>query len=149
MSQKGNKIHQIITHLTGAACIAVDGVTETVQNATAAVGEKYDVIKLTIELKQLYAEQTDVFTEIGHTLFLVEQDDFSAPVEHTEEAIDTQQTIDRLLLLAANIQTEIDAITLQIETLSGNVFCPVCDKACDAHDTFCAACGAKLHQYKG
>lgn len=146
--KKDSRINEILTHLACAASAAADSVSDVVQSTGQVVGDKYDVVKLNIELARLQEEQRKLFSDIGRTLFLVKSGEVAAdptPEEAIEpEVSDAQQTIDRLLLLADQKQQEIDDITLRLKKLNGATVCIICGKVADSKDIFCSVCGAKL-----
>lgn len=145
MSKKNNAINQILAHLANAAAAAADGVTDAVQSAGQVVGEKYDSVKLRIELSRLQSEQKKLFADIGRTMYLIQSGELAAD-EKTEEGeiIDAQQTVDRFLLLADQKQQDIDLVADRLSKVSGDKVCTVCGNISDAKDVFCPACGAKL-----
>lgn len=139
---KNSKINQILAHLAGAASAAADGVSGAVHSAGTAVAEKYDAIKLNVELNRLQAEQKVLFEDIGRTMFLIQAGAFNRDTKG--EVVDAQQMVDRFLLLADQKQQEIDLISERLHELNGEKVCPVCGKVCKPEDTFCSACGAQL-----
>lgn len=145
MERKPDKISQILTHLAGAASAAADGVSDAVHAGKQAVGEKYDEVKLSIELSRLQEEQQKYFRDIGRTMHLIQSGVFAAEDDATQgELVDAQQTIDRLLLLADQKQQEIDQIAQRLSELNGSKMCVVCGKVASSKDSYCAACGTKL-----
>lgn len=143
--KKDNRINDILSHLASAAYAAADTVSDAMQTTGQAVGEKYDAMKLNIELSRLQDEQTKLFSDIGRTMFMIKSGGFDSTVETEEaEVVDAQQVIDRLLILADQKQQAIDDISKRLKKLSGAKVCVVCGKVSDNKDVFCAGCGAKL-----
>lgn len=142
MSKDNNAIQQIIESLANAATAAASTVGSAAQKAGKAVGEKYDVVKMKLELNRLQSEQRNVFADIGRTMFLLQNGGFSA--ENGQSPTDAQQLIDQLLLLADEKQQNIDALSEAMSRLSGNVVCVVCGRVCNVEDSYCPNCGAKL-----
>lgn len=142
MSNNNKGIHQIIEHLSNAASAAASSVGSAAQKAGQYVGEKYDVVKLKIELNRLQSDQKNIFADIGRTMFLLQSGGFAD--NGITNAVDAQQLVDQLLLLAEEKQQNIDELTDKLNQLSGSVVCVVCGRVCDARDTYCPTCGAKL-----
>lgn len=143
--KKDNRINDILSHLASAAYAAADTVSDAVQTTGQAVGEKYDSVKLKIELSRLHDEQTKLFSDIGRTMFMIKSGGFTSSTETEEaEAVDAQQVIDRLLILADQKQQAIDDISKRLKKLGGDKVCAVCGKVSDGKDSFCSGCGAKL-----
>lgn len=145
---KDNRINQILASLATAASTAADGVSDAVQTAGQVVGEKYDAVKLNVELARLQEDQKKLFSDIGRTMFMIQSGAVVAGNEESGELVDAQQTIDRLLLLADQKQQEIDLAADRLYKLNGNVVCNICGKVCSGKDVYCAACGAKLPSEK-
>ncbi|MDL2325294.1 hypothetical protein LJC61_09170 [Ruminococcaceae bacterium OttesenSCG-928-A16] len=141
---KDNRINQILASLAAAATSAADGVTDAVHTAGQVVGEKYDAVKLNIELARLQEEQKKLFADIGRTMFMIQAGTIADSADTDSELVDAQQTVDRLLLLADQKQQEIDLTADRLFKLNGNIVCNVCGKVCSGKDSFCSACGAKL-----
>lgn len=142
-NNNNGRIQQIIAHLAGAASVAADGVTDAVHTAGNAVGEKYDSIKLTIEVRKLQDEQTKLFSDIGRALFIVKNT--TPPTSETENDVsEAQNEIDRILELAAQKQAEIDTATQRLADLQGTVICPNCSNSTDSSNRFCPSCGSSL-----
>lgn len=143
---KDNRINQILANLAAAAATAADGVSDAVHSAGQVVGEKYDIVKLNVELTRLQDEQKKLFADIGRTMFLIQAGSVaeSAETEGETELDEAQNTVDRLLLLADQKQQEIDLVADRLFKLNGNVVCVVCGKVCNGKDAYCSACGAVL-----
>lgn len=144
MSNNDSRINQILSYLAKAASTAADGMSDVVQQAGSAVGDRYSVFKLKMDLTRLNGEQEKVFRDIGHTMFMVKNGAFEAGTTEDGEKIDDQETVDKLLGLAEDKQKEIDEISDRIKDLNGDVICPVCGKVARDGDVYCSACGTKL-----
>lgn len=146
MENKNSKIDQILAHLAEAASVAASAATDAVQSAGNVVGDKYNSVKVTLELNRLQDEQSKLFCDIGRTMFLIQTGAFvDEPKTEAGEVIDAQETVDRLLALASDKQQEIDAAAQRLTELSGDRVCAVCGTiSTNPRDKFCANCGAKL-----
>lgn len=142
------RLRQIITNMADAAYMAADGVTDAVQTASHVVGEKYDVIKINMEIARLQNEQNRLFESIGFTLYTMQanskQEPAEADAETTADTISAQQAIERLILLAEQKQLEIDIATEKLQALNGVEACPKCGTPADIDAVYCSACGNKL-----
>lgn len=145
-NNNSSRIQQIIAHLAGAASVAADGVTDAVQTASNAVGDKYDSMKLTIEIHKLQEEQSKLFAEIGRALFMVKTSEPPQTSEDETQVADAQGEIDQLLDSAIQKQSEIDEASDKLAKLNNNKVCAKCGKNCDDKDLFCSSCGAELPQ---
>lgn len=143
-NNNNSRIQQIIAHLAGAASVAADGVTDAVQTAGNVVGEKYDSIKLTIEIRKLQDEQTKLFSDIGRALFIVKNGKTTATSDDEGAISGAQDEIDRILELASEKQAEIDTASQKLADLQGTVNCSDCGKATDTANSYCPSCGASI-----
>lgn len=143
--KKDNRINDILSHLASAAYAAADTVTDAMQSTGQVVGEKYDIVKLNIELSRLQDEQTKLFANIGRTMYMIKSGAFPSTEETKDaETMDAQQTIDKFLIAADQKQQAIDDVSKRLKKLSGVKVCAVCGKVADAKDVYCSACGAEL-----
>ena len=129
-----SRINQILSHLAGAASAAADGVTDVVHSAGNAVGDKYNAVKLNLEISRLKGEQSNLFGEIGRVMFLEKY--ASAPAG--------ADSVDILLEKAEAKQSEIDEAAKRLQELTGERVCENCGKVAASEDVFCSRCGAKL-----
>ena len=138
-------VYDILAHLTGAAAAAADGMTDAVHTAGQIVGEKYDVIRLNIDLSKLQDEQNKLFVALGRMLYSLQSEAGEQAGDEGDKAVlDAQQTVDRLLLLVDQKQQEIDLVAKKLHRLNGSELCHICGKVCHVKDSFCPGCGAKL-----
>lgn len=146
-NKRDSRINQILNHLAGAAVAAADSVNDAVQAGKAVVGEKYDTVKLRVELTRLQHDQRALFADIGRTMHLIQSGSYAAGTPSAEQQlVDAQQTVDRLLLLADQKQQEIDLVEERLYKLDGSKVCAVCGKVCDEADAYCSKCGAQLFE---
>lgn len=143
-NNNNSRIQQIIAHLAGAASIAADGVTDAVHTAGNAVGEKYDSIKLTVEIRKLQDEQNKLLADIGRALFIVKNGSVPDSTESNADVSDAQAEIDRILELAAEKQVEIDTASQKLTELQGTKTCHNCNSRTDPANKYCPSCGASL-----
>lgn len=146
-NQTESRINQILAHLSSAAGLAADGVSDAVRTAGAAMNDKYDSFKAGFEVTRLQDEQKAIFTNIGQTMFMIKQGAFTNnPTDDEGNEIDPQELVDDLLSQAVVKQGEIDlAIARKNEAKAkGDMACPTCGKTAAPKDVFCSACGAKL-----
>ena len=142
MDNRNSRINQILAHLAGAATVAAGGVSDVMSTAGKAVSNKYDSVKVGIELSRLQEEQQNLFADIGRTMYKIKSGTYEVGGE--DDAVDGQQMVDKLLFMADQKQQEIDLAVEKLGKLTGNKICPTCGKVCDVEDIFCSACGAKL-----
>lgn len=147
------KISQLLQDLSEAAANAADSVSAAVQSAREAVSEKYDTVKLNLELNRLEDQQEDIFSDIGRMLFLMHTGKVQDNVVTDEGDKTPQQVIDALLVNAEQMQQQIDAVEEKlgveleqeeaVQPADGTP-CPSCGHVCRPDDVFCAACGGRL-----
>lgn len=147
------KISQLLQDLSEAAANAADSVSAAVQSARDAVSEKYDTVKLNLELSRLEDQQEDIFSDIGRMLFLMHTGKVQDNVVTDEGDKTPQQVIDALLVNAEQMQQQIDAVEEKLgveleqeeaaQPADGTP-CPSCGHVCRPDDVFCAACGGRL-----
>lgn len=136
MAGNDNRMGEILGHLGRAAGAAAGSVSDATKAASAKIGEKYNVLKLNLDINRMHSEQDKLFSEIGRALFMVKQGG--------DDAESTQQTVDDLLGQAEEKQREIDEAGRRLAKLSGKQTCTACGRSCSDEDSFCAACGARL-----
>lgn len=144
MDNNDKRIEQILNQITSAASAAASGVSDAMQNAGLKVGEKYDVMKVSIELSRIQDEQKKLFTDIGRTLYLIKSSSTTNLDSAQSQLKDAQKTVDRLLLIADQKQQEIDYLAERLAKLNGSKICNVCGKIMPGKDIFCSSCGSKL-----
>ena len=136
-------VRKLLQSLADTAANAAEEAKTAVQSASKAMAEKYDTVKLTLELSRLRTQQERLFADMGRTLFFLKTGAVKA-----DEAVDgdktTQQAIDSILLSAEQVQQQIDAINDKISAAKNELVCSGCGRLCDEHDAFCAVCGTKL-----
>lgn len=139
-----SNINGILQNIVSTAAMAAVEAKTAVRSAGRAVAEKYDEVKLNVELLRLTEEQEDVFSDIGRMLFLLHTGVVTDTVMSDAGEKTPQQVIDSLLVNAEQLQQEMDVITGRLAVECDEKRCPECGHGCGAHDAFCAACGAKL-----
>lgn len=139
-------VKKMLQSLADSASGAADGAKNAMHNMGKAVAEKYDTVRLSMELAQLHTQQEQCFVEIGRTMFRVKAGVDSVDVPNAKSGKTPQENIGALLLDAAKIQLEMDSVNEQLATIQNRGVCPSCGQACNEKDQFCAACGAKLAQ---
>lgn len=140
-----SRIKQILAHLGSAANIAADGVSDAVKSAGAVVNEKYDSFKAGFDVARLQDDQRGIFTDIGHTMFMIKRGAFAEKPKDAEgNEIDPQEIVDDLLSQAEVKQGEIDAAIARRNEANNDVVCTTCGKTAGPKDVFCSGCGAKL-----
>lgn len=139
-----SNINGILQNIVSTAAMAAVEAKTAVRSAGRAVAEKYDEVKLNVELLRLTEEQEDVFSDIGRMLFLLHTGVVTDTVMSDAGEKTPQQVIDSLLVSAEQLQQEMDVITGRLAAECDEKRCPECGHGCGAHDAFCAACGAKL-----
>ncbi len=139
-----NNINTILQNIVNTATMAANEAKTAVYSAGKAVAEKYDEVKLNVELLRLTEQQEDVFSDIGRMLFLMHTGVVKDTVMSDEGEKTPQQVIDSLLVNAQQLQQEMDAISERLTTECDEKLCPNCGRPCGGQDAFCAGCGAKL-----
>lgn len=139
-----SNINGILQNIVSTAAMAAVEAKTAVRSAGRAVAEKYDEMKLNVELLRLTEEQEDVFSDIGRMLFLLHTGVVTDTVMSDAGERTPQQVIDSLLVNAEQLQQEMDVIAGRLAVECDEKLCPECGHGCGAHDAFCAACGAKL-----
>lgn len=143
-------LHDIADVAVDAAAGAKTVAKTAMTNAKDALGDKYDVMKLNFENGKLKGEQEAVFQEIGKILFCMHTGKLQQNSQTFAQGKTPQQMIDTLLLMAEQLQQQIDALQDRKKgyTLKTDVVCPVCGKECAKEDLYCAGCGLQLQQKK-
>lgn len=139
-----NNINAILQNIVSTAAMAASEAKTAVRSAGKAVAEKYDEVKLNVELLRLTEQQEDVFSDIGRMLFLLHTGVVTDTVMSDAGEKTPQQVIDSLLVSAEQLQQEMDVITGRLTVECDQRICPECGRSCGGHDVFCAACGARL-----
>ncbi|MBD5093333.1 MAG: hypothetical protein HDT26_03400 [Subdoligranulum sp.] len=140
-----SNINAVLQNIVSTAAMAASEARTAVRSAGKAVFEKYDKVKLSVELLRLTEEQENVFSDIGRMLFLMHTGVVTDTVMSDEGEKTPQQVIDALLVSAEQLQQEMDVITdrLAVEDDDERI-CPECGRICDGGDVFCAVCGTRL-----
>lgn len=139
-----SNINTILQNIVSTAAMAASEAKTAVRSAGRVVAEKYDEVKLNVELLRLTEEQEDVFSDIGRMLFLMHTGVVTDTVMSDEGEKTPQQVIDALLVSAEQLQQEMDVIAGRLAVECDEKVCPECGRICDGHDVFCAVCGARL-----
>ena len=95
-----SNLSKILHYLANSAADAAAGARSAVMNAKEAIGEKYDNVKLNMELNQLDEKQENVFSDIGRMMFLMHTGKLKDTVMTEDGPKTPQQVIDSLLLTA-------------------------------------------------
>ena len=139
-----SNINGILQNIVSTAAMAASEAKTAVRSAGKRVAEKYDEVKLNVELLRLTEEQENVFSDIGRMLFLLHTGVVTDTVMSDEGEKTPQQVIDALLVSAEQLQQEMDVITGRLAVESDEKICPECGRICGGHDVFCAVCGTRL-----
>lgn len=142
-----SNLSKILHDLANSAADAAASARSAMMSAKEAIGEKYDNVKLNMELNQLDEQQENVFSDIGRMMFLMHTGKVKDTVMTEDGPKTPQQVIDSLLLTAEQVQQEIDALEAKLgeddETLAC-LTCPKCGNVCFEGDHYCSACGEHL-----
>ena len=142
-----SNLSKILHDLANSAADAAAGARSAMMSAKEAIGEKYDNVKLNMELNQLDEQQENVFSDIGRMMFLMHTGKVKDTVMTEDGPKTPQQVIDSLLLTAEQVQQDIDALEAKLgeddETLAC-LPCPKCGNVCFEGDHYCSACGERL-----
>lgn len=136
-------LRKILRDIGHTAATAADEGKKVIGKTGKAVSDKADIAKSSLQLLNLRADQEDIFAEIGKTIYLLHSGAMPNDVD-AEGGSETEATINRLLIKAAEKQSEMDYYTEKLAQLKGQRTCPVCGKKCRDDDIFCAGCGKKL-----
>ena len=109
-----SNLSKILHDLANSAADAAAGARSAVMNAKEVIGEKYDNVKLNMELNQLDEKQENVFSDIGRMMFLMHTGKVKDTVMTEDGPKTPQQVIDSLLLTAEQVQQEIDALEAKL-----------------------------------
>ena len=139
-----SNINAVLQNIVSTAAIAASEAKTAVRSAGKRVAEKYDAVKLNVELLRLTEEQENVFSDIGRMLFLLHTGAVTDTVMSDEGEKTPQQVIDALLVSAEQLQQEMDVIAGRLAVESDERICPECGRICGGHDVFCAVCGTRL-----
>ena len=139
-----SNINAVLQNIVSTAAMAASEARTAVRSAGKRVAEKYDKVKLNVELLRLTEEQENVFSDIGRMLFLMHTGVVTDTVMSDEGEKTPQQVIDALLVSAEQLQQEMDVITDKLSVTSDERICPECGRICGEHDVFCAVCGTRL-----
>lgn len=139
-------VRKILQSLADTAANAAEEAMTAAQSARRVVAGKYDAVKLAVELSRLTTQQERLFADIGRTMFLVQSGSLKAdePDKEGEGGKTPQQTIDVLLMNAAQLKLEMDNISEKLNAAKSEKICPKCGHVCEESDAFCAVCGEKL-----
>jgi len=136
-------MNRILQELASSAADAADEARAAARSAGKVVSEKYDAMKLGLELARLRRAQDDVLCEAGRMLFMMHTGEVKDVVETEEGEKSPRQVIDAQLVKAEQLQQEMTAIEDKLRECGAKV-CPKCGRLCGARDAFCAVCGEKL-----
>lgn len=139
-----SNINAVLQNIVSSAAIAASEAKTAVRSAKKAVAEKYDEVKLHVELLRLTEEQENVFSDLGRMLFLLHTGVVTDTVMSDEGEKTPQQVIDALLVSAEQLQQEMDVIADKLAITSDERICPECGRICGEYDVFCAVCGTRL-----
>lgn len=139
-----SNINGILQNIVSSAAMAASEAKTAMRSAGKAVAEKYDEVKLHVELLRLTEEQENVFSDLGRMLFLLHTGVVTDTVMSDEGEKTPQQVIDALLVSAAQLQQEMDVIADRLAVTSDERICPECGRICGEHAVFCAMCGTRL-----
>lgn len=137
-------ISRLLQNIVSTASIAADGARNAVHHAGKAVADKYDEVKLNVELARLEDEQESVFSDIGRMIYLMHTGVVRETVMSDEGEKSPNQVIDSLLIEAEQLGQQMDLITEKLTEFSDEKICPCCGRLCAEHDAFCSVCGTKL-----
>ncbi len=137
-------IGQAIQNIVNSAAQAADEAKTAVRAAGKNVAEKYDAVKIHLELARLEEAQGHIFREIGRMLFLMVHTGAAEDAVAADGEKTPQQAIDALLIEAEQLQQEHDLLAGKLGGADGVRLCPCCGRACGESDLFCAVCGARL-----
>ncbi len=141
-------ISKLLQNIVSTASIAADGARNAMQHAGKAVADKYDEVKLNVELARLEEEQESVFSDIGRMIYLMHTGVVRETVMSDEGEKSPNQVIDSLLVTAEQLGQEMDLITGKLTEFRDEKICPCCGRLCAEQDSFCSVCGTKLEEEK-
>ncbi len=142
-------VNKILDSITSAANEVVDEARDVAQTASKALTGHYGSVKLRFELSQLQEKQRDIFAQIGRTLYFVHSGVYSNDENTQEDNLKTpQHNIDNLLLQAAKLDAQIEAVQAQLAKSQNKHICGKCKNACGQNEAFCSACGNALYTEK-
>lgn len=139
-------VRKILQTLADTAANAADEAKAAVQSASKAMAERYDTVKLNVELSRLRTQQERLFADLGRMMFLIKTGAVNADGTdpEKEDAKTPQQAIDEMLLNAEKLQSEMELINGQLAAAKNESVCPACGHVCSEGDVFCSVCGKKL-----
>ncbi|MDO5603192.1 MAG: zinc ribbon domain-containing protein [Oscillospiraceae bacterium] len=136
-------IKKLLREVGRTASFAADEAKSAMGNAGKAVSNTADLAKANLQLLNLRADQEDIFAEIGKTMYLLNSGALKNDAAQ-EDGGEAGLKINRLLMKAAEKQSEIDYYTEKLAQRKGGRSCPACGKKCREDDAFCPSCGQKL-----
>lgn len=139
-------ISKLLQNIVSTASIAADGAKNVMQQAGKVVADKYDEVKLNVELARLEEEQESVFSDIGRMIYLMHTGAVRETVMSDEGEKSPNQVIDSLLVTAEQLGQEMDLITGKLTEFRDEKICPCCGRLCAEQDSFCSVCGTKLEE---
>ncbi len=144
MSSINQRLQNIVNSAAAAAGEAKTAVRTVSASVSRQMADKYDSVRLRMELGRLGSEQQAVFSDIGRLLFMVHTGAVGKAVETPEGEKTPQQLIDALFVRAEQLRQEMEVISEKLKAGAGRRVCPCCGRACAENDVFCAICGTKL-----
>lgn len=110
----------------------LDKVKELAVSAAQTTGEKLEVAKISVDIKNEENKVRDILGKIGEKVYA----DYEAGTVPNEEIVDLCKKIDGMMSV-------IDELKEKTLTLKDKKSCVICGKELDEEDLFCKACGAK------
>lgn len=138
-------IGQTIQNIVNSAALAADEAKTRVRAAGKNVAEKYDAVRIHLELARLEEAQGNIFREIGRMLFLIHAGAAEESAADREGEKTPQQAISALLIEAEQLQQEQNILAAKLSGADETHLCPCCGRPCGENDLFCAVCGTRLN----
>lgn len=136
-------IKKLLREVGRTASAAADEAKSAMGNAGKAVSNTADTARANLQLLTLRADQEDIFAEIGKTMYLLNSGALKSDALQ-EDGGEAGVKINRLLMKAAEKQSEIDYYIEKLAQRKNGKPCPACGKKCRDEDTFCPSCGQRL-----
>lgn len=110
----------------------MDQIKETLQNVAQTTGEKFDIAKLSIDIKSAEEKQRGIQIDIGKKVY----EGYLAGEELDNDTIEMCVKIEE-------IEKEINSMNDKILKLKNKKKCIECDATLQLSDKFCNTCGAR------